>query len=63
LAKSSRGCKLDALHCIPSYFKVQAFKSPSIVSPEKLYSMSVLKELNQQELPLKDELSDNFIFC
>jgi Protein of unknown function (DUF3435) len=44
-------------------FKVQAFKSPGIVSPEKLYSMSVLKGLNQQELPLKDELSDDFIFC
>lgn len=44
-------------------FKVQAFKSPSIYSPEKLYSLNVLQGLNEQELPLKDELLDNFVFC
>jgi hypothetical protein len=44
-------------------FKVQAFKSPSIVSPEKLYSLNVLNGMNEQQLPLKDELSDDFIFC
>jgi hypothetical protein len=44
-------------------FKVQAFKSPSIVSPENLYSLNVLDGLNEQQLPLKDELSDDFIFC
>ena len=44
-------------------FKVQAFQSPSIVSPEKLYSLGVLKGLNEQKLPLKDELSDDFVFC
>ena len=44
-------------------FKVQAFKSPSIVSPEKLYSLNVLKGLNEQQLPLTDQLSDDFVFC
>ena len=44
-------------------FKVQAFKSPSIVSPENLYSLNVLDRLNEQQLLLKDELSDDFIFC
>jgi hypothetical protein len=44
-------------------FKVQAFKSPSIVSPEKLYSLNILNGMNEQQLPLKDELSDDFIFC
>jgi hypothetical protein len=28
-------------------FKVQAFKSPSIVSPEKLYSLNVLNGMNE----------------
>lgn len=44
-------------------FKIQAFKSPSIVSPEKLYSLNVLNGMNEQQLPLKDELSDHFVFC
>ncbi|CAG8976664.1 hypothetical protein HYALB_00002180, partial [Hymenoscyphus albidus] len=44
-------------------FKIQAFKSPSIISPEKLYSLEVLDGTNEQPLPLKEELDDNFIFC
>jgi hypothetical protein len=44
-------------------FKMQAFKSPSIDSPEKLYSLNVLKGLNQQELPLKESIQDDFLFC
>ena len=44
-------------------FKIQAFKSPSIISPEKLYSLNVLDGTNEQELTLKDELSDDFVFC
>jgi hypothetical protein len=44
-------------------FKVQAFKSPSIVSPKKLYSLNVLNGMNEQQLPLKNELSDHFLFC
>ena len=44
-------------------FKVQAFKSPSVYSPEKLYSLNVLQGMNEQELPFKDEMLDNFVFC
>ena len=44
-------------------FKAQAFKSPNITSPEKLYSLKVLEGLNEQKLPLKEELDDEFIFC
>jgi hypothetical protein len=44
-------------------FKVEAFESPNITSPEKLYSLKVLKGLNEQKLPLKEELNDEFIFC
>lgn len=44
-------------------FKAQAFKSPSIVSPRQLYSLNVLDGLNEQSLPLKDDLGDNFVFC
>ena len=44
-------------------FKVQAFKSPSIASPKKLYSLNVLNRINEQQLPLKNKLSDHLIFC
>jgi hypothetical protein len=44
-------------------FKAEAFESPNITSPEKLYSLKVLKGLNEQKLPLKEELDDEFIFC
>jgi hypothetical protein len=44
-------------------FKAQAFESPSIDSPEKLYSLNVLNGLGEQKLPLKEKLDDEFIFC
>jgi len=44
-------------------FKAQAFKSPSIDSPEKLYSLNVLDGLNEQALPLHETMADDFIFC
>ncbi|KKZ66102.1 hypothetical protein EMCG_08141 [[Emmonsia] crescens] len=44
-------------------FHIQAFKSPSIKRPEDLYSLRVLDGLNQQELPLRDDLADQFVFC
>jgi hypothetical protein len=44
-------------------FKAQAFKSPSIDSQERLYSLNVLNGLNEQKLPLREELDDEFIFC
>ncbi|KAL4980902.1 hypothetical protein BDW66DRAFT_163934 [Aspergillus desertorum] len=49
-------------------FHIQGFKrlsktGPVLDSPEKLYSLQVLDGLGQQELLLKDELSDKFVFC
>jgi hypothetical protein len=44
-------------------FKTRAFKSPSIDSPDKLYSLNVLNGLNQQKLPLKEVIGDDFVFC
>ena len=44
-------------------FKAMAFASPSIDSPEKLYSLNVLNGLGEQKLPLKKQLDDDFIFC
>ncbi|CZR66010.1 uncharacterized protein PAC_15910 [Phialocephala subalpina] len=43
-------------------FKARAFKSPSIDCPERLYSLKVLKGLNEQPLPLRDEMNNEFIF-
>ncbi|KAH6721988.1 hypothetical protein BKA61DRAFT_666735 [Leptodontidium sp. MPI-SDFR-AT-0119] len=43
-------------------FKARAFKSPSINCLERLYSLKVLKGLNKQLLPLRDEINDEFIF-
>ncbi|EDN05111.1 predicted protein [Histoplasma mississippiense (nom. inval.)] len=44
-------------------FYIQAFKSPGIRRPEDLYSLGVLNGLNQQQLPLRDDLADLFVFC
>ncbi|EER43787.1 conserved hypothetical protein [Histoplasma capsulatum H143] len=44
-------------------FHIRAFKSPGIRRPEDLYSLGVLNGLNQQELPLRDDLADLFVFC
>lgn len=48
---------------IGTFFRIQAFKSPRIVSPEKLYSLNVLDGMNEQQLLLKDELSNDCVFC
>jgi hypothetical protein len=44
-------------------FKMLAFKSPSIDSPERLYSLDVLDGLNEQQLPLREALDEKFVFC
>ena len=44
-------------------FKARAFKSRSIDSPERLYSLDVLDGLNEQQLPLREELGEDFVFC
>ncbi|KAH9205594.1 hypothetical protein DL95DRAFT_317329, partial [Leptodontidium sp. 2 PMI_412] len=43
-------------------FKARVFKSLSINYLEKLYSFKVLKGLNKQPLPLRDEINNEFIF-
>jgi hypothetical protein len=43
-------------------FKILAFKSPSIDSPERLYSLDVLDGLNKQQLLLKEALDEKFVF-
>jgi hypothetical protein len=44
-------------------FLIGAFKSPTVNCPENLYSLGVLEGLNEQNLPLKDELLDRYVFC
>jgi hypothetical protein len=44
-------------------FKAHAFKSPSIISLEKLYSPNILNRLNEQRLLLLDKMNNDFIFC
>ena len=49
-------------------FRIGAFKSlskdgPVMDCPEKLYSLRVLDGLGEQELKLKDELLDQYVFC
>ena len=44
-------------------FKIQAFKFPSIDSPERLYSLNVLEGLNEQVLPLREAIDHDFVFC
>ena len=43
-------------------FKIRAFKSPNIDFPENLYSLDVLEGLNEQSLPLKKTIDDDFVF-
>ncbi|KMW68180.1 hypothetical protein BDDG_12625 [Blastomyces dermatitidis ATCC 18188] len=44
-------------------FHIQLFKSLSIKTTEQLYSLSILNELNQQELSLQNDLLNKFIIC
>ncbi|KAL4950839.1 hypothetical protein BDW69DRAFT_186978 [Aspergillus filifer] len=49
-------------------FRIQAFKNFSteglvVDCPENLYNLGVLEGLGQQELKLKDEILDHFVFC
>jgi hypothetical protein len=43
--------------------QIPAFQSPSITSPERLYSFDVFDSLNKQALPLRAELDEDFVFC
>ncbi|KAE8399029.1 hypothetical protein BDV37DRAFT_290564 [Aspergillus pseudonomiae] len=49
-------------------FRIKAFKSfstdgPVVDCPENLYTVGILGGLGQQELKLKDEILDQFVFC
>ncbi|KAJ5111736.1 hypothetical protein NUU61_001366 [Penicillium alfredii] len=49
-------------------FRIRAFKNFSkdgrvVDCPENLYSLGVLNGLGEQELKLKDEILDQFVFC
>ncbi|KAE8374982.1 hypothetical protein BDV26DRAFT_268992 [Aspergillus bertholletiae] len=49
-------------------FRIRAFKNfstegPVMDCPENLYSLRVLEGLGEQELKLKDEILDRFVFC
>jgi hypothetical protein len=44
-------------------FHIKAFKSPNIDCPENLYSLNILRGLNEQRLLLWDDLADKFVFC
>ena len=49
-------------------FRIQGFKNFSkdglvVDCPENLYKLGVLDGLGQQELKLKDEILDQFVFC
>lgn len=49
-------------------FRIGAFKNisqdgPTVNCPENLYNLGILNGLNQQELKLKDEILDQFVFC
>jgi hypothetical protein len=43
-------------------FRLQAFKPSRINSPGSLYQLGVLEGLNQQ-VPLKEEFLDQYVFC
>ncbi|OXV11190.1 hypothetical protein Egran_01048, partial [Elaphomyces granulatus] len=44
-------------------FRIGAFKNVSMDCPENLYRLGILDGLHQQELKLKDEILDKFVFC
>lgn len=44
-------------------FHIKAFESPNVDCPENLYSLNVLQGLNEQRLPLREDLADKYVFC
>lgn len=55
-------CLLSMLFHIDGFKKISTTGSV-LNSVEKLYSLTVLEGKGQQELQLKDELLDKFVFC
>lgn len=44
-------------------FKTISTNGPVLECPEKLYSLGVLDGKGQQQLKLRDEILDKFVFC
>lgn len=62
LVLSPHVCLLSMLFHIKGFKRIST-TGPVLDSPEKLYSLGVLDGLGQQELKLKDNLLDKFVFC
>ncbi|OJD27056.1 hypothetical protein ACJ73_01562 [Blastomyces percursus] len=62
LVLSPHVCLLSMLFHIEGFKKIST-TGPVLDSAEKLYSLKVLEGKGQQELRLKDELLDKFVFC
>jgi hypothetical protein len=44
-------------------FKTRSLNGPVLDYPENLYRLRVLDSLGQQQLVLKEEIKDKFVFC
>ncbi|THC95541.1 hypothetical protein EYZ11_004966 [Aspergillus tanneri] len=62
LVLSPHVCLLGMLFYIKG-FKTLSTMGPVLDSPERLYSLGVLDGKGQQELKLKDEIQNKFVFC
>ncbi|KAL4864645.1 hypothetical protein BDV12DRAFT_175830 [Aspergillus spectabilis] len=62
LVLSPHVCLLSMLFHIQGFKRISETR-PVLDCPEKLYSLGILHGKGQQELKLKDEILDNFMFC
>lgn len=62
LVLSPHVCLLSMLSHIKGFKKIST-TGPVLDSLEKLYSLGVLDGKGQQELKLKDEILDKYVFC
>ncbi|KAL4923019.1 DUF3435 domain-containing protein [Aspergillus undulatus] len=62
LVLSPHVCLLSMLFHIQGFKRISS-TGPVLDCPEKLYSLGVLDGKGQQELKLKDEILDKFLFC
>ena len=62
LVLSPHVCLLSMLFHIKGFKKISTTR-PVLDCPEKLYSLGVLDDKGQQELKLKDEILDKYMFC
>ena len=62
LVLSPHVCLLGMLFHIKG-FKTRSLNGPVLDCPENLYRLRVLDGLGQQQLVLKEEIKDKFVFC